>query len=71
MNGVPFKGENENLSSNADVLPKTSNLVISRCCFSDDGQEIDKHEKMHVQSVHSYCSCSLRVRSIGKSGFRS
>ena len=29
----------------ADVLPKTSNLVISRCCFADDGKEIDKIER--------------------------
>ena len=57
MNGVQFRGENENLSSSADVLPKTSNLVISRCCFSDEGQEMYKNEKMHVQSVQSYCFC--------------
>ena len=35
MNGAQFRGENENLSSSADVVPKTSNLVISRCCFSE------------------------------------
>ena len=57
MKGVQFRGENENLSSSADVLHKTSNLVISRCCFSDDGQELSKNEKMHVQSVQSYCFC--------------
>ena len=54
MNGAKFRRENENLSSSADVLPKTSNLVISRFCFADDGKEIDKNEKMHVQSVQSY-----------------
>ena len=26
------------LSSSADVLLKTSNLDISRCCFADDGK---------------------------------
>ena len=36
---------NENLSPGADVLHNTSNLVISRCCFSDDGKEMDKNEK--------------------------
>ena len=56
MKGVLFRGENEKLSSNADVLHKTSNLVIPRCCFADDGEEIDKNEKKHVQSVQS---CSL------------
>ena len=39
-----FREENENLSSNADVLHKTPNVVISRCCFADDGKEIDKNK---------------------------
>ena len=26
----------------ADVLHNASNLVISRCCFADDGKEKDK-----------------------------
>ena len=43
-NGAQFRGANENLSSSADVLDKTSNLAISRCCFADDGKEIDKSE---------------------------
>ena len=64
VNGAQFRGENENLSSSAYVFPETSNLVISRCWFADDGKEIDQNEKMHVQSVQSYCLCSLRVRSI-------
>ena len=37
--------KNENLSPSADVLHNTSNLVISRCCFADDGKEMDKNEK--------------------------
>ena len=40
-----FRRENENLSSSADVLRKTKNLAISRCCFADDGNEMDKSEK--------------------------
>ena len=36
------------LYSRAEVLPKTSNLVILRCCFADDDREIDENEKMHV-----------------------
>ena len=44
MSGALFRGGNEKLSSNADVLHKTSNLVISRCCFADDGEEIDKND---------------------------
>ena len=45
MSGALFRGENEKLSSNADVFHKTLNLVISRCGFVDDGKEIDKNEK--------------------------
>ena len=41
---VKLRGENENLSSNADVLHETSNLAISRC-FADEGKEMDKSEK--------------------------
>ena len=37
--------KNENLSPSANVLHNTSNLVISRCCFADDGKEMDKNEK--------------------------
>ena len=40
-----LRGENEKLSYNADVLHKTSYLIISRCSFADDGEEIDKSEK--------------------------
>ena len=40
-----FRTENENLSSSAEVLHKTKNLAISRCCFADDGKEMDKSEK--------------------------
>ena len=40
-----FRRENENLSLSADVLHKTKNLAISRCCFADDGNEMDKSEK--------------------------
>ena len=57
LNGVQFRGENENLSSRADVLPKTSNLVISPCHFADNGTE-----RMHVQSMQSYCFCSLKMQ---------
>ena len=29
----------------SDLLYKTSILAISRCCFADDGKEMDKSEK--------------------------
>ena len=35
---------NENISSSAGVLHKTSNLAISRCSFADDRKELDKSE---------------------------
>ena len=44
MSDPLFRGENENSSSRADVLYKTSNVVIS-CCFADDGKEMDKNDK--------------------------
>ena len=37
--------KNQNLSPGADVLHNTLNLVISRCCFVDDGKEMDRNEK--------------------------
>ena len=40
-----FGEKNENLSPGADVFHNTSNLVISRCRFADDGKEMDKNEK--------------------------
>ena len=40
-----FKRENVYLFSSADVLHKTKNLAISRCCFADDGNEMEKSEK--------------------------
>ena len=49
------------MSSRSPLNPQI--LVISRCCFADDGKEIDKNEKMHVQSVLSYCFCSLNMQS--------
>ena len=35
---------------------------MSRFCFADDGKDIDKDEKMHGQSVQSYCFCSLNMQ---------
>ena len=44
MSNALFTGENENLSLSADVLHKTSNVVVSHC-FADDSKEMDKNEK--------------------------
>ena len=53
MSGAFCREENENLSSNADVLHKTFKLVISRCCFADDVKEIDKNEKRTCRALLS------------------
>ena len=61
--GTALRGENENLSSSAVVLRKTSNLATSCCCFADDGKEMDKKRKTQVQSVQSYWSvCPLNMQ---------
>ena len=44
-NGASFRGENVYVSSSAEVLDKTSDLAISRCCFAHDGKEMNKSEK--------------------------
>ena len=42
-----YLGEtNEDLSSSADALHKTSNLATSCFCFAEDGKEMDKSEKI-------------------------
>ena len=45
MSRALFGGENENLSSNADVLHKMLKSVISSCSVADDVKERDKNEK--------------------------
>ena len=37
-----FKQENGNLAVVVQVLQSTQNLVISRCCFAEDGKEMYK-----------------------------
>ena len=47
----------ENSPSCAHVLQKTLNLVISRCCFADDGKEMYKN----IKRTRSDCFCSLNL----------
>ena len=61
-NGAWFTRENENLSSSADVLQKTSNLAISCCCFADDGKEMNKSEKRHVRGEQRYFFCQRNMQ---------
>ena len=45
----------------AHVLHKTLNLVISRCCFADDGKEMYKN----ITHVQNDCLCSLNLLFCG------
>ena len=45
--GVAYKlrKKMKNSSSSVDVLHKTLNVVISRCCFAEDGKEMYQNVK--------------------------
>ena len=57
--GVAYKlrKKMKNSLSSVHVLHKSLNVVISRCCFAEDGKEIVKC-KTHVQS-DGFCSLNL------------
>ena len=60
-----YLGEkNENLSPGANVLHNTSNLVISRCCFADDGKEMDKNEKRKCRACNTVPSKGHAMQNI-------
>ena len=56
--GVAFKLRKrmKNSPSCVHVLHKTLNLVISRCCFAEDGREVYQNLK---------CTCSLNLLLCG------
>ena len=54
--------KNENLCPSADVLHNTSNLVISRCSFADDGKEIDKKEKRTCRACKATAFALLNMQ---------
>ena len=56
------RGGNENLSSSAGVLHKTSNLAISRCCFADDGKEMEKERAKLLFCLLNMQICNVFVR---------
>ena len=43
-----FKWKHEMLAVVVQVMQTTQNLVISRCCFAEEGKEV-------YQKLHSYC----------------
>ena len=53
-----------NLSSSAGVLHKTSNLAISRCCFADDGKEMDKSKKHMCRACKAIVFCKFVTFSL-------
>ena len=57
-----FMRENENLSLSADVLHKTKNLAISRCCFADDGNKMDKSEKRTYRACKAIVFTPLNMQ---------
>ena len=52
----------KNSPSCAHVLHKTLTLVISRCCFADDGKEMFQNISEHVQSD---CFCLVNLLFCG------
>ena len=52
------KKENENSPSCVDVLHKILNLVITRCCFAEDGKEMYQNVKCTCRAIvfaHQTC----------------
>ena len=49
--GVQVKKENENSSSYVHVLHKTLNVVISCCCFAEDGKEMYQNVKRTCRAI--------------------
>ena len=41
--------------------PKTKNLAFSRCCFADDGNEMDKSEKRTCRACEAIV---LQIRDV-------
>ena len=65
--GVAYKlrKKMKNSPSSVDVLHKTSNLVMSRCCFAEDGEEIYQNVKRTCRAIvfvhYSYCFAALSL----------
>ena len=59
--GAPFelRKRMKNSPSSAKVLHKTLNLVISRCCFAEDGKEMYQNVKRTCRAIvsphYTYC----------------
>ena len=49
--GVQVKKENENSPSCVHVLHKTLNVVISSCCFAEDGKKMYQNVKLTCRAI--------------------
>ena len=51
--GVAYKlrKKKKNSPSSVDVLHKTLNVVISRCCFAEDGKEMYQNVKRTCRAI--------------------
>ena len=63
--GVQGKKDNENSPSSVDVLHKTLNVVISRCCFAEDDKEMYQNVKRTCRAIvfahQVYCFAALSL----------
>ena len=51
MTAFNSKGRHEKLAITVHVLQNTYDFVISRCCFAEDGKEMDKHSKCTCRTI--------------------
>ena len=49
--GIQVKKENESSLSCVHVLQKTLNVVISHCCFAEDGKEMYQNVKSTCRAI--------------------
>ena len=59
---LKFRKRKGNLSTYVHVLHKTLNLVISRCCFEEDGKE--RNAKKYITHVQIQCLLKLKLINI-------
>ena len=53
MKAFSFKKKSENLAVVVHILQATRNLVISRCCFAEDGKKCTKNYNAWVKEVNT------------------
>ena len=51
MTAFNSKGRHEKLAITVDVLQNTYDFVILRCCFAEDGKEMEKDSKCTCRTI--------------------